>query len=371
VSDGDPTIGGDPRPGAALTADEGRWSGAGPIALQHQWLRCDASGAACEAIPGATGTTYTPTADDAGRTLRVEVTATNGDGRRTARSAATAPVAAPADDLSTIGGSLVSGDSCQRIVAGTGVKRANARGIGTVKILLRASAYVAPSNPLRLSTNALRTKLKGVRYALDGKTLGQPKRKPYWFDVKPSALNASAVDVHKLAVTLLPARGKAATFTFDVRTKPCDNLLSVLQWKTAKGTGLRLRVDSREAVGDVRFAVPAAMLPKSRDAGKGIGSVRVFLKGGERRPYKLTMSKAKGGVLLDGEGRPRVELVPGGAVVSNLPAGVGIVELTLYTQKATSPRALLTRGRKASLSAFTAIGGQSVKLTATLLGKGR
>jgi ABC-type phosphate transport system substrate-binding protein len=66
-----------------------------------------------------------------------------------------------------------------------------------------------------------------------------------------------------------------------------------------------------------------------------------------------------------------VELVGGGAVVSNLPDGVGIVELTLYTQKATNPGALLVKGKKATLRAQTTSAGAPVSLSAVLVGKGR
>ncbi|HEX8066223.1 MAG TPA: hypothetical protein VF520_06835 [Thermoleophilaceae bacterium] len=373
-NDGTPTVAGDPDPGATLTADPGSWTGLAPIDFGYQWLRCDASGQSCEPIGGATGRTYVLTPGDSGHTLRVEVTATNADGSRKATSAPTGLISdrgAPEDDLSTIGGSLISTDNCQRIVAGTGVKRKKLSGYGTIKVLLRASAYVNQENPLRLSTTVSAAKLRRVEYRLDGRKLGQPRKSPFWQDVKPAALSVSGTDTHSLKVDLIPLKGKQASFTFVVKTKPCENLLSTSQWKTAKGTGLRLRVDAKAAIGDVRFAVPAAMLPKPADAGKGIGRVRIFLKGGQRKPYTLSLSKAKGNVLLDGDGKPRVELTKGGAIVKGLPADVGIVELTLYTQNKTSPRALVKRGRQAKLAAAMTSGGQSVRLAATLLGKGR
>lgn len=62
--------------GATLTAAAGAWSGA--PAIGFSWLRCDAGGAACVAVPGATAPTYTLTASDVGARLRVRVTATQG-----------------------------------------------------------------------------------------------------------------------------------------------------------------------------------------------------------------------------------------------------------------------------------------------------
>jgi hypothetical protein len=75
-----------------LTADTGQWDGA-PTGFDHRWLRCDANGAACTPIAGATGSNYLLTDADAYHRMRVEVTAENGSGAATARSAASAIVA--------------------------------------------------------------------------------------------------------------------------------------------------------------------------------------------------------------------------------------------------------------------------------------
>jgi hypothetical protein len=71
-----PGLSGDPVEGGTLTASNGAWSGT--PAITTSWLRCDAGGAACEAIPGGAGASYTPTAADLGRRLRARVTATQG-----------------------------------------------------------------------------------------------------------------------------------------------------------------------------------------------------------------------------------------------------------------------------------------------------
>lgn len=71
-----PAIGGSPVEGGTLTASDGAWSGT--PAIGRSWLRCDAAGAACVPIPGATGATYSPIAADAGQRLRLRVTATQG-----------------------------------------------------------------------------------------------------------------------------------------------------------------------------------------------------------------------------------------------------------------------------------------------------
>jgi hypothetical protein len=87
-----PTISGTPQDGAQLTETDGNWDGTQPITFARQWQRCDASGAACADVAGATGTTYAVTSADVGATLRVVVTATNSVGSATAASAPTAVV---------------------------------------------------------------------------------------------------------------------------------------------------------------------------------------------------------------------------------------------------------------------------------------
>ena len=90
-----PWISGAPHVGATLTATEGMWSGS-PTSYTFAWSSCDASGANCSAISGATGKTYTAVAGDAGHTLRVTVTAKNAGGSTAANSAHTAAVSSAA-----------------------------------------------------------------------------------------------------------------------------------------------------------------------------------------------------------------------------------------------------------------------------------
>jgi protocatechuate 3,4-dioxygenase beta subunit len=82
--------------GQTLTAAVGSWSGS-PTGFAYQWQNCDASGAGCSPIAGATAPTYVLTASDVGRTIRVQVVASNAGGPSTpALSAATATVQAAA-----------------------------------------------------------------------------------------------------------------------------------------------------------------------------------------------------------------------------------------------------------------------------------
>ncbi len=89
-----PVISGTAAQGATLTASSGSWSGDTPISFAFRWRLCNASGAACTDISGETGQTHLVAASEVGKTLRVNVTATNTTGSATALSAQTAVVVA-------------------------------------------------------------------------------------------------------------------------------------------------------------------------------------------------------------------------------------------------------------------------------------
>jgi hypothetical protein len=85
-----PTIVGTAQEGQVLTATRGDWRGA-PSGVTYQWSRCDAAGATCAAIAGATAQTYVVAAGDRGAALKVTVTAANTVSSVSALSAATTP----------------------------------------------------------------------------------------------------------------------------------------------------------------------------------------------------------------------------------------------------------------------------------------
>jgi hypothetical protein len=102
-----PWISGAPQEGATLTATDGAWDGS-PTSYAYAWSLCDASGANCTAISGATGKTYTPVTADVGHTLRVTVKATNGGGSTSATSGRSAVVSSAAAPKNT-GAPTISG----------------------------------------------------------------------------------------------------------------------------------------------------------------------------------------------------------------------------------------------------------------------
>ncbi len=117
---------GDSQPivGHFLTASVGVWNGAFPITYQYQWKRCDAAdplNGPCVNIGGATSSFYTPVQADAGMRLRVQVTATNGQGSAAQNSESSAPVIALPVKLRVtpqiLGGNVV--DTPLSLTAGT------------------------------------------------------------------------------------------------------------------------------------------------------------------------------------------------------------------------------------------------------------
>ena len=81
--------------GQTLTVTPGTYTNT-DVSHGYQWQRCDATGANCVAIAGATSSTYVVSTDDAGSTLDVVETATDRFAAPTATSAATTPVPVPA-----------------------------------------------------------------------------------------------------------------------------------------------------------------------------------------------------------------------------------------------------------------------------------
>jgi len=87
-----PAIVGTAQAGMQLAGVPGGWGGGKPVAFTYQWSSCDAAGAGCVPIPGATLETYTPNAVDVGHGLTLAVTAATAGGATTATSAATLAV---------------------------------------------------------------------------------------------------------------------------------------------------------------------------------------------------------------------------------------------------------------------------------------
>ncbi len=81
-----PTIVGNPRVGETVNGETGVWTGA--KSYSFAWLRCNASGGGCAAIPGATSANYTISSADDKLTIRFKVAARNSAGSTSASSVA-------------------------------------------------------------------------------------------------------------------------------------------------------------------------------------------------------------------------------------------------------------------------------------------
>lgn len=93
----------DPGVGSPIAMSQINWSGWPWPTMTYQWYRCDGAEVAgtpidpaCTAISGATLSRYTPTVDDAGKLLRLQVTGTNASGSAESTSATTSAVTRPA-----------------------------------------------------------------------------------------------------------------------------------------------------------------------------------------------------------------------------------------------------------------------------------
>jgi Concanavalin A-like lectin/glucanases superfamily len=95
VSGSEPDLSGEADVGRLVSTDTGHWTGARPLSYAYQWRRCDSEGEGCVDIEGAIESSYVPTVEDVGRTLRVSVTATNTEGSAASESAPTSIVGFP------------------------------------------------------------------------------------------------------------------------------------------------------------------------------------------------------------------------------------------------------------------------------------
>jgi hypothetical protein len=95
-----PTITGTLEQGRTLNAHTGTWTNS-PSTFFYRWQRCSADGTGCGNIDNATQRTYTLKANDVDQTVRVVVTASNGDGQTSANSAATGVISSNAAPKNT------------------------------------------------------------------------------------------------------------------------------------------------------------------------------------------------------------------------------------------------------------------------------
>jgi hypothetical protein len=79
--------------GKQLTGLSGSWGGFGAITYHFQWYRCNAAGASCLSIRGATSPTFALGVRDIGKTLGLRVSATDSTGSASAFASLVGPIA--------------------------------------------------------------------------------------------------------------------------------------------------------------------------------------------------------------------------------------------------------------------------------------
>ena len=118
-----PTVTGTTAVGRRLTALTGTWTASGELRYRFQWYRCDASGARCNAVHGATTATYTLVPRDVAKTIGLTVWATDAGGTSAAYASLVGPIARQKPLLVSTQQPLVAGLAVQgkSVQASTGV----------------------------------------------------------------------------------------------------------------------------------------------------------------------------------------------------------------------------------------------------------
>jgi hypothetical protein len=94
VNTAEPKISGTAQEGQTLSGSSGTWTGTGTITYKYQWRRCNAQGNGCSNIGGADSSNYQLRSADVAHTVRIRVTARNGDGSASSDSNESAVVTA-------------------------------------------------------------------------------------------------------------------------------------------------------------------------------------------------------------------------------------------------------------------------------------
>ncbi len=104
-----PSVLGTAAAGKQLTGLSGTWGGFDAITYHFQWIRCNAAGAGCLSVHGATSPTYALGNRDIGKTLGLTVYATDSTGTASAYSSLIGPIAPQRPLLESTAQPLVTG----------------------------------------------------------------------------------------------------------------------------------------------------------------------------------------------------------------------------------------------------------------------
>jgi hypothetical protein len=203
-----PSVSGSAVVGGQLTAVEGSWSSS-VSRYAYQWQQCDAAGAGCGAIAGATGKIYGVRSADAGRTLRVEVTAVNPFGQRTAVSPQTGLVR----NVGSGGGTAVS-------IANVSLPD---------RLVITASTFSPSTIPNRGTQMTLRVRVNDTRGRLVSGALVLASGIPFGriTNMPETTTDSNGIATLRFnATTRLPIRRNTALQIFLRARKPGENALA-------------------------------------------------------------------------------------------------------------------------------------------------
>ena len=97
-----------PQTGNQITATTGTWQGASNSGYGYQWLRCNALGAACSSIGGATSATYTISPVSTSDAGTYDVVVTSSTNASVTSTSATLTVSVTSSSLSTLNNNVVA-----------------------------------------------------------------------------------------------------------------------------------------------------------------------------------------------------------------------------------------------------------------------
>jgi hypothetical protein len=298
-----PTISGTAAEGQTLTASSGSWSGSTPISLAYRWRRCDKDGNSCSGIGGATGETYTLTAQDVSRRVRVAVTATNSAGSASATSDPSAVVAAAPPQNSSpprIRGALIEGSiltvdrgswtSAKKISFAYAWQRCSAQGTSCFTLPKETNAtYLLRPDDIghTLRTSVTASNSAGSTVAISSETSLIAARGTAPVNTVPPTISGEAREGQKLTLNAGTWTG-ASPLTFAYQWQRCDaagNGCAGLSDRgqayqvTANDIGLRLRgvVTAKNSLGSTTAVAAATALVTSAAGTNAIAITSVSL----------------------------------------------------------------------------------------------
>jgi hypothetical protein len=213
-----PTITCTPQARETLGASSGSWTGAAPVTYTYQWRICGANGEQCHDIAGATSSTYQLKDADAGNTVRVVVTATNGGGNTSATSVPSVAIkpAGPTPPPASAGCSASGGK-----LAVTGITSPARLGIDQFQVSPATITYRTRSMTVRFHVTACGGSVQGalvyatpVPYGMFAAANEQATDSDGWATINLSALSGFPVST-KQELLVMFARAR----------KPGENVL--------------------------------------------------------------------------------------------------------------------------------------------------